>query len=217
MMYDDYFFEPSEFDQEIEAFKETLRASVKKEVQQELDDLREEVAELRLLKRNFDDSVRQYKVECERREREAQRAIDDAKRMRVNELLSAVAPFAWAIETKGHKPPKCDKCDALRRRYYTTPLGRKTYESCTCDHIIYTYYVKKAPIIELCYGNREISQVTYLIKEGGEYERYRTTETVFCDEKPFEKINSYHAMFRSETKARLYAAWLNRKEAEKNG
>ncbi len=132
-MYDDYFFEPSEFDQEIEAFKETLRASVRKEVQQELDDLREEVAELRLLKQNFDDSVWQYKAECERREREAQRAIDDAKHMCINKLISGIKTFAWTITSTQHMVPKCDKCDARRQRHFISPLGREMSEYCTCN------------------------------------------------------------------------------------
>lgn len=216
-MYDyDDFFAPSEFDQEVDAFKNTLRQSVKTEILEELERLREENEELNLLKMNFDERVRLYKEDCQRREFEAQRAIDNAKRAHFNELVNEVAPFAWCVDWRYISQEKCGECDQYRQRHFISPLGREMKENCLCAESTKEYFVKRVPVVELRYTKKGIHDVHYLANEAGE-DRFSSYESDFFDDVSFESINPWRrALFHSENKARLYAAWKNKREQDKN-
>lgn len=211
--YDD-FYEPSEFDQEIEELKDRLRESVKKEILEELEQLRKDKDELDLLKMEFEERVRAAREDYRRKEVEAQRAIDNAKRTRFQELVSAVAPRGWMVDWNNAYPPKCDQCDADRYRHFTSPMGRDMKEECACRKLITKYLVKEAPLLCVRYRDNGISQVSYLIKRGAE-PYFENSAHVVCDEKPFEEIRKYDALFIDKDRATQYVAWLNEQEGER--
>lgn len=210
----DDFYGHSEFEQEIDHMKETLRASVKKEILDELNALRIENDELRLLKDHFEEAVRIYKDKCKQSEFEAERAIKNAEFKRFEELVSRVAPIAYCVDFYTVQRPKCDRCDEQRYVKFITPLGREMRERCTCFDYKKVYFVKKAPIVELHYRDREIPNTMHLVNPDGE-DRFSMFSCEFEDEVPFEKINPWKVLFRDENRAKRYAAWMNAKEKEK--
>lgn len=211
--YDD-FFEPSEFDQDVETLKERLRSSVKQEILDELEQLRADHDELELLKMQFEERVRIYREDCRRKELEAQRAIDNAKCMRFDQLMSEVAPHAWAIGWDCQYPPKCNLCDVNRLRHFTSPLGREMTEDCPCRKPIFRYYVKKVPLISIDFENNGIKRTYYLVQDNEEPYLHQTSSVV-CDDTPFESITRSMALFFNKDRAEAYAAWLDETENAK--
>ena len=57
--FDDY-YEPSEFEQQVEEFKDSLRHSVKQETQELIERLRKENEELRSVRDNWEEVKRSY-------------------------------------------------------------------------------------------------------------------------------------------------------------
>lgn len=221
--FDDFYCEPSEFEQMVDDFKESLRKSVKDEIKEELARLREENAANKELRNNWNAKVAELEREYQNKKYELTKAIraaeDEAKKAkqtRLNELISEWPVVAYTIETEYIKQKKCDLCDSQRRRKYTTPLGREAYEYCTCFNQRRRYHTKKAPIVEFCqiYNNTFISR--YLINKNADESYLRYSEKFF-DETPFEEINPYGALFRDENRAKRYASWLNKKEKDKFG
>lgn len=83
-MDDEDYFEPSEFDAKIEELKNELRESVKKEVKDELEKLREENKKLQGIKENFESIKKDYgrkKAECESAMRNAETKARQARRL----------------------------------------------------------------------------------------------------------------------------------------
>ena len=84
---DDFYNEPSEFDMQVEEFKESLAKSIKSDFLEEMERLKAENRKLQGIKENFEQVKRDYerkKQECERVMREAE---NKAKRMKVEEML----------------------------------------------------------------------------------------------------------------------------------
>lgn len=75
--YDDEFYtQPSEFDEEIESFKESLSKSIQKKFLDEMEELREENISLR----EFRDNKERYERELKAAKAEYQRKMQDAER-----------------------------------------------------------------------------------------------------------------------------------------
>lgn len=212
MMYDDFYCEPSEFEQQVEEFKESLRASVKEEITQELERLKKENASLIDIRNNWIKKVRELEDDYRAKKLELDKAIRTAKQTRFNELMSEIAPIAYVVTYKKIKPPKCCLCDDQRRRKYITPLGRVAYEDCECAKYKKLYHIERCPIIKLCV-NENNGRITtfYLIDRLAELSCLRESSEFF-DETPFEEIKAYRPLFHDENRARRYADWMNKKE-----
>ncbi len=215
-MWDDFYGEPSEFDMQVEEFKEALRVSVRDEIKQEMEQLRKENESLRAIRDDWDGKVRELEQDYARKEselnkaiRDAASAVDKAKRAHLEQLMEEVAPVAWTVKIEHIKKPKCNLCDALRRRYYITPLGRKAYEDCECAGFIAKYHVKRVPLVRLHTDVRGVLRSFYLICDGDD--AYSREECDFFDNTPFEEIKHSSPLFHDENRARRYAAWHNQK------
>ena len=130
---DDFYNEPSEFDMQVEEFKESLAKSIKSEFLEEMERLKAENRKLQGIKDNFEQVKRDYerkKMECDRMMREAE---NNAKRMRVEELMKRFQTFFWRPSWEYLYGPKCDKCDKSRRIEVTLPSGNKVKDECECD------------------------------------------------------------------------------------
>ena len=111
-MYED-FYEPSEFDCKVEEFKDELRSSVKREILEEMEQLRQKIAELHDIKVNWDKKV----AELEKEKREAHIAIQnaetDARKKRLKELLEPLNKTMWGIQHEWKYAMEiCDRCDS---------------------------------------------------------------------------------------------------------
>lgn len=217
-MRDDFYRELSEFDEMVEDFKESLRSSVKEEINSEMDNLRKENAALREIRDNWHAKVRELeqeyikkKDELRRKVQEAEQAARDAKRLRLAELLAGQSVFAYTIKAEYIKQQKCDLCDNYRQRKYITPLGREAKEDCLCKKSKVRYHIKKVPIVSISQDSNGRVSSAYLVNDDAEASFLRNADTFF-DETPFEEVNRYHPLFHDENRARRYVAWLNKKE-----
>lgn len=211
MMYDDFYCEPSEFEQQVEEFKESLRASVKEEITQELERLKKENASLIDIRNNWIKKVRELEDDYRAKKLELDKAIRTAKQTHFNELMSEIAPIAYAVTYKKIKPPKCCLCDDQRRRKYITPLGRVAYEDCECAKRKKLYHVERSPIVRISSLTNGGISTLYLVDRFAESSWSRESDN-FYDEIPFEKIDAYRPLFHDENRARRYAEWMNKKE-----
>ena len=219
--YDDFYYEPSEFEQMVDEFKASLRANVKDEIKEELAQLRKENEANRELRNNWNAKVAELEKEYQNKkyellkaQREAEAAAKDAKRMRLKELLSDCPVFAYTVHLKNTQRPKCALCDENRYRAYTTPLGRIAREVCPCKEMLRRYYIKKAPIVSIEQYYHGSIVTKYLVNDDSE-DGYLRCANEFHDETPFEKIKTYSPLFRDEARARRYVAWLNKREEQK--
>lgn len=217
-MWDDFYCEPSEFDQQIEEFKDSLRISVKEEITQELERLRKENASLIDIRNNWDRKVRELedvyrakKFELDKAIADAKEAAKKAKQARLQDLISEVAPVAYMVIYKSISLPKCCLCDDQRRRKYITPLGRVAYEDCECAKRKKLYHVERSPIVRISSFSNGGIRTFYLVNKYAGESWMRESDD-FYDEKPFEEINVYRPLFHDENRARRYAEWMNKKE-----
>ena len=130
---DDFYNEPSEFDMQVEEFKESLAKSIKSDFLEEMERLKAENRKLQGIKENFEQVKRDYerkKQECERVMREAE---NKAKRMKVEEMLEQFKTIFWRVDWEYLYGPKCDKCDKDRRIEITLPSGNTVKDECECE------------------------------------------------------------------------------------
>lgn len=174
-MYDDEFYdEHSEFDQQVDELKASLMNSVKDEFKAEMDRLRAENAELQEFKQEKQRIEREIANMKRQSEGDKQEAIKQAKMSRLSELLGGFGVEMWTPEYYYIDSRKCDRCDENRRVHYKTPLGRDSYESCTCHSRISIYQPAKNTLHRLSTRSqwKEIQNVWhyYQIKTDGDYD-----------------------------------------------
>lgn len=215
------FYEPSEYEQMVDEFKDSLRRSVKDEILNEIKKFRDECERLREIRDNWDSKVRELEAGVIQKKVELTKAIEkakdegrNAKQMRLRELLADHQAFVYTIHTEKIRQPKCNLCDENRYRHYITPLGREAKEECFCKAYKTRYHVKRAPLVEIRQFRSGKILSAYLFDPGWEEESMRNA-TEFFDETPFEQISTYKALFRDENRARRYAAWKNKQEEAK--
>ena len=146
--YDDCFYEPSEFDEKVEEFKDYLRQSVKEEVQQKIERLEKENAELRGVRDNWDKVKRGYEAKQIELERKIADCEYDVKRKRLEGLFEACGMnvILYSAYPKAVYKTKCDKCDENRKVSFYSPSGREYKEDCECAK----YYLKYSPSAYYC-------------------------------------------------------------------
>lgn len=217
-MWNDFYDEPSEFDQLVEEFKNSLRLSIKEEFIREIECLRKENESLREIRDNWNAKVGELEKDYANKNRELDKAIREAndaavnaKELRFKELVDEVAPVVWTIEYEVVRLPKCNLCDEDRYRDYITPLGRAAKEECECAVKKRIAHVKRAPILRIEELGRSMLRTYYLTCDD-DHSTYNRDSYEFCDDTPFEKINTWRRpLFHDENRARRYAAWLNKK------
>ena len=149
-MYDEFYDEPSEFEMQIEEWKDSLRESVKKEYKEEMERLRKENAELRDIKKEWKERI----AELERKKNEMEIAITDAekkaKRARLKELLEPLCETAYGYKYEfKYIRDKCDKCDEYGYIHYKSPQGLDAKEQCDCRKKIAMYHPVEAEVVRL--------------------------------------------------------------------
>lgn len=229
-MYDDedfeFFSDPSEYDEKIEGFKAALRASVRKEIMDELESLRAENAGYADIRKNWNERIREMQQMHERaleedrrtlwaKAQEHEEATRNAMKKRFFELLDTIALKAWAVDHETTKPPKCNKCDESRRLRFFSPTGRMMFECCTCDRFINRYFVKEANVVEI--STQRLRSTfpygTYLVeRKPSDYNSDGSLlVTDLCDERKFDDIrmDTRYPVFKKRELAEQYAAYMN--------
>lgn len=213
-MWEDY-YEPSEFDILMDGFKDSIRENVKQEIKEKIERLEKKNAELRDVKEKWED-VKRYHEEaiCELK-REKERVRKEFESKKINELLESLAFVAYRPLANTEMRPKCDKCDENRRIYFTSPMGRKMSEDCTCTACKVTY----APSEELLFrfhvrSNGQVSTRYFTRKEDGDWDVYDYCGTVYSAlPDDLEKIAPFRAVFMNLSDCEKYCDYLNNKKA----
>lgn len=174
--YDDFYREPSEFEQEIEELKLKLSQSVKKEIMDEIESLRKENAELRPIKKDISKLKRDYDSKKAQLEREYEEKKRSVRRERISELLKDYDVEYWGINSVNKEMEKCDKCDKNRRIYYKTPLGKDAFELCDCSKTTRFYKPIRTVLKEFSFRDNE-ANAWYKIKYEGTNDEYLDYES----------------------------------------
>ncbi|MBU5672690.1 hypothetical protein [Paenibacillus brevis] len=218
---EDFYCEPSEFERQIDEFKQSLMKSVRDEYKAEMELLRKENEELQEFKKRKTEMEAEHVralsiVQSEKRDLE-----NRLKRMRLTELLGENLLIGWFPSSQDNKKPKCDKCDEHRRIHYKTPSGRSEHEMCECSKSVRSY---KPEEIE-CYkfyqsknswgGDYPTVSLYYQRKVEQEYDSFEARREPFGGE-PFEKVSRWNVVFNSQVECQKYCDWLTAKEAEKS-
>jgi len=214
-MREDY-YEPSEFEQEMECLKQSIRDNVRKEIREEIDRLRAENADLREVKENWqemkrehDQAVRNLRIAKENAEREAKNA-------RAKDILSDIAVIGYRPSAKYEVGPKCDKCDRNRYRHFISPLGREMKEECTCKKTKKVFTPFEVVLKDFYVGN-ELRELYYeLDRKETDYDHYSMCADVYKKmPDDLSKINEYHAVFINRADCQRYCDLMNAQEEEK--
>lgn len=215
-MWDDY-YEPSEFEQEMECLKQSIRNNVRKEIQDEMDRLRAENVELRTVKENWqqmkrehDQALRDLRIAKENAEREAKKA-------KAKDILAELAVIGYRPSVKYETGPKCDKCDKNRYRHFISPLGREMLEECTCKKIKRVYSPSENKLVKFWAG-KGIGSIYYKRTEDKDIDsdRYDMTADVYKDlPDDLSKFNEYRAVFINKDDCQRYCDLKNAQEEEK--
>lgn len=137
--YGDYYDEPSEFEQQIDEFKNSLYDCVKKEHKDKMTRLEKENKELQETKKNFDAIKTEYNNKLRELNIKLETAERDAKRLKLKDLMQELKQVLWQAKTTRVYDEKCEKCNNNRKIEFTSPSGKTFEEDCTCGIGIIKY------------------------------------------------------------------------------
>lgn len=234
MYYDDYWDEPSEFDQQVEKFKDSLRASVKDEIKEKIESLEKELAELKEFRDEKDKFIHEYENKINKIKNEADAVVRDAKnseekwkKARLHELLGDTLTDGWKIGSSfEYCREKCDKCDNNRKIHFTSPQGKEYTEDCLCAKKYFRYFPRKA-ILSKMYVNKnnfnwndensDYCERYYMVEEYDDRDRYEFSDYVYpsLTNVDYEKISLYYTVFLNEEDCKKFCDWKNKQELKK--
>lgn len=211
---EDFYDEPSEFEIQVEQFKENLMKSVKENFITEMEQLREENKNLQDVKANFDSIVRDYENKKRQLESEYQSLKNNVRRERLVDLLKDHKIILYKAYSKQIYPPKCDKCNKHRRIQYISPLGRETSEDCLCKEGKTVYSPEEYTRYEFRL-NRNGNDVTAWYRQyrddedGLVYESSIHVDNIYSPDMKFEDLKQYSTFFKSKEECQAYCDYLN--------
>lgn len=231
MSYYDDFYEPSEYEMMVEEFKNTLRESVKQEWKDRMAKLEEENKSLQEIKNDWESIKKDYenlKNECEwERKLAIANAKQDAKKMRLKELMQDVQCEYWSVGLSWVKGEKCNKCNENRKIKYISPRGKEMYEDCKCADSKRIYAPKCNIIYELSLrssGDNKLG-MWFTEKKSDDCDNYYHSTDYFheriivkddADIKELYKNGCEHLYFESEEKCQELCDLLNKKAGGNN-
>lgn len=231
--YEDYWAEPSEFEMQVEEFKDSLRKAVKDEIKDKIASLEKELAELQEFRDEKDKIVQEYEAKIREVKREADATMRAAKeseekwkKARLYQLLGDYLTVGWKVGCSWEYGEKCDKCDDNRKIHFTSPQGNKHTEDCKCAKRYYRYFPKEATLSKIYVkkkdfryddkGETDFYNRYYTVKDDDDYDRYESTNTVYpSSDIDYEKVNAYSAVFLNEEDCKQFCDWKTEQELQK--
>lgn len=220
-MDDEDYFEPGEFDEKIEELKNELREHVKKEINDELEKLREENKKLQDIKENFESVKKDYerkKAECES---VIQNAEHKARRVRLKELMEQFKITMWSVDWSCLYKKKCDKCGESRRIKVVLPSGKTVDDDCKCRISKKVYYPQEERLYKLSdkYGCTDAWYELSSSSEDGDDFTYSTVVKEIIDHnKDFEEIKNAKSLsgvfFTTKEECQKFCDYINGTETE---
>lgn len=210
---EDEFFEPGEFDDIVDTLKDAIRASIRKETQDELVRLRKSEADLKAKVSNLKNLERNATVAASEYRRMSESAFRDAKRTSAMELLKSLAAPKYIVQhTWEFCVDKCDKCNDERHITFKSPSGATLTETCACYEKARMWHVKEVFACEV--GGRD-SLIWYEVGNDT-YARPKNLSrpTTIAEMVGQETYNDYG--FDSREAAQEFADALNEKSRKKD-
>ncbi|KWX79944.1 hypothetical protein [Paenibacillus jilunlii] len=219
---EDYYNEPSEFEQQVDAFKESLLNAVKEEHKAEIERLRKENAELQEVKQNLESIKREYNQKVAELGIQKNNLKNEVRRERLLELMGDFKAELFSPRTKWMSGPKCNKCDDKRRIPFLSPSGKEMVEDCSCKNniLIYEPRTNICSSFEVRNGKFMAWYKSYSVDraDGMELESLGVSDVakfIWAGEK-FEDIKDYYkAYFKTEEDCQSYCDWLTDQESNK--
>lgn len=225
--YDDYFGEPSEFEMQIEEFKDSLRDAVKDEIKKKIESLEKELAELKEFRDERNKFVREYESKIQEMQREvsntkraAKESEEKWKKARLYQLLGDYLIVGYKVGYQWEYGKKCDKCDENRKIHFVSPQGKEYEEDCKCAVRYYKYFPQEATLSKIYVrkknfrwddkGETDFYNRYYTVKrkDDDDYDRYESANDVYEHGNiDFEKVNTYRAVFLNEEDCQKYCDW----------
>ena len=217
--YDDFYYEPSEYDMLVDDFKKALMKSVKEEFLQEMNRLQKENEELKEIKDNWEKLEKEYK----QKERDLNWKFEQERkqiaRKRLSELFASCGmnTVLYRPKTISFQKEKCNKCDEKRYIYFKSPSGKDMKEPCQCAKFYYKYVPEKYHLIKFHqHLNSNNAYTWYEEKDINDvYDSYSYICDFVYNNENFNELYEKHkknVFFEDENKCQEYCDWLNQKE-----
>lgn len=167
-----------------------------KNLQNENDCLRAQIKELSLIKKNWDEKIKEI------------------RHTRLKELLKDVQKCAYLVDYKyEYAHVKCDKCDNERKIHFKSPSGKELTERCSCSHQVERYFLCEIPIYRIKiynrYGKEEVHTM-YISQKGESEDTYYASDfRDALDNETISKNRPYHPIFLSKERAEDYVRFKN--------
>jgi hypothetical protein len=214
---DDFYNEPSEFDQQVDEFKKGLMSYVKQEFLDKLARLEKENLELQNIKNNWKDIQLSYDNKKRDLDYAKNNAMSEAKSLRLAELIKDYQLILYSVNSISTINPKCNNCDEHRQLHFTTPLGKDIRGSCDCNSYKYTYVPTERMVYEFrieSYGKELL--VWYKELKGSYGDTYFEIEgdgfrpkVIFNKDTKYEDLQVREAYFKTKEDCQKYCDWLN--------
>lgn len=215
---EDFYDEPSEFDRQVDEFKQSLMKAVKEEFISEMDRLKKENKKLQDVKANFESIKRDFENKKRQLEGEYQTLKGNVRRERLSQLMKDFEVELYSVASTSKKAQKCDKCDDERKIHYIKPSGKPGYEMCECDRRIHTYEPIPTILSSFEIRNGE-GHAWYKINTDRSdewlsyYEDSISGKELITTEDQFESIGyAYKVLFKDKEIAQKYCDYKNNKE-----
>lgn len=212
--YDDFYDEPSEFEQQVDEFKNSLLKVVKQEYIEEMEKLKKENEELQEIKKNFE------KIKSDYKEKERELKLNEStieRRMRnarLSELMKDKEIIMYQASWKYMRVTKCNKCDDYRKVHFKSPSGKDATEECECAKRYTTYYPNEYIAYEIKLNSNKTISVWYKLENYDKDEYFekdsKFAECVYDENMKYEDVNAYRTFFKSKEDCQKYCDWLNR-------
>lgn len=218
---EDFYQEPSEFEMQIEEFKQSLLNSVREDYKRRMEELVEENNQLQQVKMDFEAIKRDFKNKEMQLENERRTMLQSVRKERLSELTKDMQVILYKATTKGTKKPKCVKCDNHRRIHYLTPSGKAAYEFCECNEMTYRYEVEEFIRVEFNIRNSKMNawyQVRPSSSGSDEYARLdgssQYADCIYKEGMDLENTKPYNVFFKNAEDCQKYCDYLNSKEVK---
>lgn len=214
---EDFYYEPSEFDQQVDEFKQSLLLKVRDEYKTEMDKLRKENTELQKIKNDWKNIQNEYAAKHRQLEFDRKDLLSKVRRERLDSLIEDFTIEIYKVDYEFVFPEKCNKCNDKRKIEFNSPSGKKLYEDCQCSNGSKVFIPEPHELKEFSL-NRDGNKLSYwFAKKYEDSDHFHTShymEMVYQDDMTFETINRYSICFRSKEDCQKYCDWLTENKKE---
>ena len=203
--------EMPEFEYECRELIDKIKKTAFEELRKENKELKDKLARLEAIEKVYKDWENEKQILRRAMEKAKDDAVSQLKKNRIKELFGDNIVNGYAIDSTRIEKD-CPMCHGTRKIELKDALDKIYRVDCPYCWSMYEYKVIKVKLLELLDNtNNVISRYYGGIEGKNEKWVYKETD----DEKPFEDINVYDAIFTSEEIAEQFCKWLNEKEQKK--